>query len=69
VILVVFYRLSDEDWEYFTEKGFIAIQVWGGFVFTHPDYKNILVDHESPELRIIEDKEFYMLAEKLHNYF
>ncbi len=64
----MFYDISNEDFEYFTEKDFIAIQVWGGYVFRKPDYKNILIDHEKPEIRHITDKEFYRLVQKLQNY-
>ena len=65
---MTFYKLDDQDWEYFTEQGFIAVPVWGGFIFTKPGYKHIHVDHEKPELTHITDQELTRLVQKLQSY-
>ena len=60
-------RLADTLWDELTEDGWIAINVWGGFILRKPGYQTILVDLEATETRNIADSEVdnlvYQLAE------
>ena len=64
-----FYRLSDEDWKYFTEdNGFIAIPVWGGYVLKKPGYNSIILDHSEPKLRLVTDSEIDQRIQAIQEY-
>jgi len=61
-----FYTLSDEDWKFFEDEGFLGIPCWGGFILRKPGYKAILVDNSNPEVRHIEEAECDILVSMLH---
>jgi len=65
---MVFYSISAEDWEYFTNEGFLAIPVWGGFCLKKIGYMPIFVDHESPAVKNISEVELDRLVQKLDLY-
>ena len=65
MIKMVYYRLDPETWEELTQDEFIAIPVYGGTVWRKPGYKNILVDHENPEITHITDSELDELVSLL----
>ena len=54
---MVRYRLSDEDWAFFEENGFLGIPCWGGYVLCKPGYEPIFVDPVNPEIEHISDSE------------
>ncbi|MBU0847049.1 hypothetical protein KKH23_07635 [Patescibacteria group bacterium] len=58
-------RLADSLWEELTEKGWIAIPVWGGFALRLPGYETILVELDAPDTVNISNNELDHLVNKL----
>ena len=60
-----FYTLSDEDWRFFEDKGYLGVLCWGGFILCKPGYRSLLVDNSSPEVRTITEPEADVLVTML----